>query len=59
MPAKRKKLSKPKRSKSVQNATLRPTGGALSRAFDLIAGMPEDFYAEPRVKDPPQRRKGL
>jgi hypothetical protein len=56
---KRKKLSRPKQSKS-QGATPHPTRrGPLSRAFDLLAGMPEDFEIDPREKDLPQKRRGL
>jgi antitoxin VapB len=35
----------------------RPHG--LRRAFELLASMPDDFFAEDRVDPPPQRRRGL
>jgi antitoxin VapB len=31
----------------------------MARAFDLLAGLPEDLDAPQRAKDHPQRRKGL
>ena len=31
----------------------------LSRAFDLLAGLPEDFLSEGRQDHPPQQREGL
>jgi antitoxin VapB len=31
----------------------------LARAFDLLAGLPDDFDIPEREKDVPQRRKGL
>ena len=33
--------------------------GGMRRAFELLASMPEDFYAAGRVDAPPQRRSGL
>jgi antitoxin VapB len=38
---------------------LREKEGNLARAFDLIAGVPEDFKIPGREKDRPQKRKGL
>ena len=38
---------------------LREKEGNLARAFDLIAGLPEDFEIPGREKDQPQKRKGL
>jgi antitoxin VapB len=38
---------------------LREKEGDLARAFDLIAGLPEDFKIPGREKDRPQKRKGL
>ncbi len=37
---------------------LRERDGDMTRAFDLLAGLPEDFAAE-RGDGPPQQRKGL
>jgi antitoxin VapB len=37
---------------------LREKKGCLSRAFDLLAGLPEDFDV-PSENDRPQKRKGL
>jgi antitoxin VapB len=42
---------------------LREKSGNLARAFDLLAGLPDDFDITPqdrnRNKDLPQKRKGL
>ncbi len=38
---------------------LREPVAGLGRAFDLLAGLPDDFYAEDRQDPPPQSRKGL
>jgi antitoxin VapB len=38
---------------------LREKDGNLVRAFDLLAGLPDDFALPGREKDRPQRRKGL
>jgi antitoxin VapB len=38
---------------------LRERAGGMRRAFELLASMPEDFYAAGRVDAPPQRRSGL
>jgi antitoxin VapB len=38
---------------------LREKDGSMVRAFDLLAGLPDDFDLANREKDPPQKRKGL
>ncbi|MBL6749715.1 MAG: AbrB/MazE/SpoVT family DNA-binding domain-containing protein [Nevskia sp.] len=38
---------------------LREKAGGMARAFELIAGLPDDFFAEGRKDPRPQRRKGL
>ena len=38
---------------------LRERKGDMAKAFDLLAGLPDDFDPRPRGKDHPQRRKGL
>jgi antitoxin VapB len=38
---------------------LREKDGTMTRAFDLLAGLPEDIEIVERKKDKPQRRKGL
>ncbi len=38
---------------------LREKRGAMVRAFDLLADLPEDFAPRPRGKHRPQKRKGL
>jgi antitoxin VapB len=38
---------------------LREKSGNMGRAFDLLAGLPEDFEISGREKDRPQKRKGL
>ena len=38
---------------------LREKSGTMSRAFDLLAGLPDDFDLPVRHKDLPQKRKGL
>ena len=38
---------------------LREKDGTMVRAFDLLAGLPDDFKAVVRGKDTPQKRKGL
>jgi len=38
---------------------LREKDGTMVRAFDLLAGLPEDLEVGDRRKDPPQKRKGL
>jgi antitoxin VapB len=38
---------------------LRETKDGMARAFDLLAGLPEDVLPEKRIDSPPQTRKGL
>lgn len=38
---------------------LREKKGGMARAFDLLAGMPDDFEIPGRSHDRPQKRKGL
>lgn len=38
---------------------LREKNGTMVRAFDLLAGLPEDVVNVERDNDPPQKRKGL
>jgi len=38
---------------------LREKQGTMARAFDLLAGLPDDRELAGREKDPPQKRKGL
>ena len=38
---------------------LREPEGNLTRAFELLADLPQDLELPNREKDPPQRRKGL
>jgi antitoxin VapB len=38
---------------------LREKSGNLARAFDLLAGLPDDFEVPGRETDQPQKRKGL
>jgi antitoxin VapB len=38
---------------------LREKDGTMERAFDLLAGLPEDLMIAARGKDKPQKRKGL
>lgn len=38
---------------------LREKRGTMARAFELLAGLPEDFTIPGRKKDKPQKRKGL
>jgi len=38
---------------------LREKKGDMVRAFELLAGMPDDFQIPAREKDRPQKRKGL
>jgi len=37
---------------------LREKSGAMTRAFDLLAGLPDDSEIPGREKDLPQKRKG-
>jgi len=38
---------------------LREKSGTMARAFDLLAGLPDDFEIPGREKDVPQKRKGI
>jgi antitoxin VapB len=38
---------------------LREKSGLMARAFDLLAGLPDDFDLSDRSSDMPQKRKGL
>jgi antitoxin VapB len=38
---------------------LREKAGNMVRAFDLLAGLPDDFEISGRGKDRPQKRRGL
>jgi antitoxin VapB len=38
---------------------LREKDGTMVRAFDLLAGLPDDLRVVEREKDQPQKRKGL
>ncbi|MGA6983929.1 MAG: type II toxin-antitoxin system VapB family antitoxin [Candidatus Sulfotelmatobacter sp.] len=38
---------------------LREKDGNMVRAFDLLAGLPDDISLPGRSKDKPQKRKGL
>ena len=38
---------------------LKEKSKGMATAFHLLAGMPDDFFAEGRKDDPPQKRKGF
>ncbi len=38
---------------------LREKPRSMVQAFELLAGLPDDFFAEGRKDAPPQKRKGL
>jgi antitoxin VapB len=38
---------------------LREKPRSMARAFELLAGLPEDFMADGRKDDPPQKRDDL
>ena len=38
---------------------LREKGQGLARAFEILADLPDDFFAESRSDTPPQQREGL
>lgn len=38
---------------------LREKNGTMARAFDLLAGLPDDLERGSRAANPPQKRKGL
>jgi antitoxin VapB len=42
-----------------EEIVLREKDGTMARAFELLAGLPEDIDLAGREKDYPQKRKGL
>ena len=42
-----------------EEIVLRERPGNMARAFDLLAGLPDDMDLHGREKDFPQKRKGL
>jgi antitoxin VapB len=42
-----------------EEIVLREKDGTMLRAFDLLAGLPDDLELTRREPDPPQKRKGL
>lgn len=46
-------------SKRGDEIVLREKTGIMTRAFDLLAGLPEDLSIPGRKKDKPQKRRGL
>ena len=46
-------------SRRGDDIVLREKRGTMARAFELLAGLPEDFTIPGREKDKPQKRKGL
>ena len=38
---------------------LQERGQGLARAFEILAGLPDDVFAEGRGDTPPQQREGL
>jgi antitoxin VapB len=36
-----------------------PINGSLASTFEALASMPEDFFADGRVDEPPQEREAL
>jgi antitoxin VapB len=42
-----------------EEVVLRERSRGMERAFELLASLPDDFYAEGRKDPPPQKRKGL
>ena len=46
-------------SKRGDEIVLREKRGIMTRAFDLLASLPEDLSLPARKKDKPQRRRGL
>jgi antitoxin VapB len=42
-----------------EEIVLREKGKGLSRAFEILANLPDDLFSEGRKDAPPQRRKGL
>jgi hypothetical protein len=58
MSAKRKKFPAVSTRRKSDRRSPDRTKGSLARAFDLLAGLPEDFDV-PRKRDQPQKRSGL
>ena len=46
-------------SRRGDEVVLREKTRGMERAFELLASLPDDFYAEGREDPPPQTRKGL
>jgi antitoxin VapB len=42
-----------------EEIVLREKDGTMVRAFELLAGLPDDMAIANRVKDKPQKRRGL
>jgi antitoxin VapB len=42
-----------------EEIVLREAKGGMARAFDLLAGLPEEVLPAKRIDPPPQTRKGL
>ena len=42
-----------------EEIVLREKNASMTRAFDLLAGLPDDLVLPGRGKDRPQKRKGL
>lgn len=38
---------------------IREAPASMARAFELLTGMPDDFFPDGRNDPPPQKRKGL
>jgi antitoxin VapB len=46
-------------SRRGDEVVLREKTRGMQRAFELLASLPDDFYAEGRIDPPPQSREGL
>jgi antitoxin VapB len=46
-------------SRRGDEVVLREKTRGMQRAFELLASLPDDFYAEGRKDPPPQSREGL
>jgi antitoxin VapB len=46
-------------SRRGDEVVLREKTRGMQRAFELLASLPDDFYAEGRTDPPPQSRDGL
>ena len=53
------KVKKSKSSAGGDEIVLREKRGAMARAFDLLAALPEDVDVPGDKRDTPQKRKGL